>query len=497
MDEREAKLSADEQFRLPDLTGAWDSVTATPQVDEHLSTVYLDSEDLRLARWDLSFRYRDGEGWTVKLPGDGSGPALVREELVFDGTRDTPPPSAVDLLTAYLRHEQLHAQARLETLRHVVLLHDTEGQLVATVVHDEVSVLGGHPAERHFREVEVEATPETPPGLLEAVVGRLRDAGTGAPERIPKYLRALGGPSAVRPEVAEPELSRRSAFTDVVTHAISEGAIRLIRHDPVIRLDSDVEGVHQARVATRRLRSDLRTFRSELEPRWTQVLRDELGWLGGELGAARDADVLLARITARARTLSEESAAGAQEVIAALERRRADAYTPVLEQLRSDRYLTLLDRLIDAAHTPALRKDEGTRRAAKVLRPLVRKAWRALDRKVASLGQSPADADLHLVRITAKRCRYAAEASAPVLGTKTGRLARAAADLQDTLGELHDAVVAESWLRDWAGHGSSSTGAFVAGELAALEDGAASEARAGWRRVWKRLEATARDCGLS
>jgi len=42
----------------------------------------------------------------------------------------------------------------------------------------------------------------------------------------------------------------------------------------------------QARVATRRLRSDLRTFRTLLEPTWDAQLRDELRWLGDERGAA-------------------------------------------------------------------------------------------------------------------------------------------------------------------------------------------------------------------
>jgi len=495
MEEKEAKLSADEEFQLPDLTEAWD-VTATPQADEHLSTVYLDSGDLRLARWGVSIRYRYGEGWTVKLPSDGSGSALVRDELVFDGSPDEPPPRAVDLLTPYLRHEQLHEQARLETLRHVLLLRDPQGQLVATVVDDDVSVLQGHPAERRFREIEVEATPETPPGLLDAMVARLLDAGTQPPARTPKYLRAIGGPEAAPAEVTEAELSPSSSFREAAANAISQGVIRLIRHDPVIRLDSDPEGVHQARVATRRLRADLRTFRSELDPQWTQALRDELGWLGQELGTARDADVLLARIAGHAETVPEASAEGAQEVVAALEERRMAAHARLLEQLRSDHYLVLLDRMIDAAHNPAVREGEGPRRAAKVLRPLVRKAWRALDRKVNSVGESPSDDELHVIRIMAKRCRYAAEVAAPVLGKKTRKLAARSADLQDVLGELHDAVVAETWLRGWAGGRSSATGAFAAGELAAREQDAGSRARARWPRAWARLKASADRAGL-
>ena len=87
----------------------------------------------------------------------------------------------------------------------------------------------------------------------------------------------------------------------------ASGVIRLMRHDPVVRLDTDPEGVHHARVATRRLRSDLRTFRTVLDQEWTAALREELGWLGGELGAARDAGVLLERLTAHVGELPEPS----------------------------------------------------------------------------------------------------------------------------------------------------------------------------------------------
>ena len=69
---------------------------------------------------------------------------------------------------------------------------------------------------------------------------------------------------------------------------------------------------------------------------------------------------------------------------------------------------------------------------------------------VKKLGDPPTDEDLHSVRIGAKRCRYAAEAVAPTIGKRARTFARAAADLQQVLGDHHDAVVAEGWLRDWA-----------------------------------------------
>ena len=72
----------------------------------------------------------------------------------------------------------------------------------------------------------------------------------------------------------------------VVQRAIALSVIRLILHDPVVRIDVDPEGVHQTRVATRRLRSDLRTFRPLLDRDWVQGLRDELGWIARILGVS-------------------------------------------------------------------------------------------------------------------------------------------------------------------------------------------------------------------
>ena len=115
MREREVNLSAGEDFRFPDLSGLLEDVAAAPRNDERLSTVYFDSDDLRLARWGLSFRYRDGQGWMVKLPDGDSGVLLVRGEVVFQGSRRTPPPGAIDLVEGYLRHADLHPQARLRT----------------------------------------------------------------------------------------------------------------------------------------------------------------------------------------------------------------------------------------------------------------------------------------------------------------------------------------------------------------------------------------------
>ena len=97
----------------------------------------------------------------------------------------------------------------------------------------------------------------------------------------------------------------------------------------------------------------------------------------------------------------------------------------------------------------------------------------------------PTDAELHRIRILAKRARYAAEAVAPVAGPDAASFAKAAARLQTVLGEHQDSVTAQAWLR-----AAKVTGrrAFVAGELIALERIAAADARAAWPQAWQSLD---------
>jgi CHAD domain-containing protein len=483
--EREVKLAAAPSFRMPSLEGLADGTTPVPCEPERLSTTYLDTEDLRLARWGVSFRHRLGEGWTVKLPTDDHGTLLARSEITFAGERKRPPPAAVDLVRAFIRSAELRPQTSLKTLRRRTELHDADGQLLADVVDDEVSVLEGRRIVARFRELEVEVRGDLDPSVLDVIVDRFRQAGAGAPEPTPKYVRALG-PRSSPPEVQIPQLASGAMAGDVVRRAIAASVVRLIQHDPVVRLDADPEGVHQARVATRRLRSDLLTFRPLLDQAWAAPLRNELGWLAKSLGEVRDGDVLLDRMRRRAGQFPEPSSRGAARVLAALEESRDKAYAELLATLRDERYVALLDRLVAAANAPALLL-EADLPAPAILPDLVSRPWESLARRVKKLGDSPTDAELHDIRIRTKRVRYAAEAIAPLVGRQARAFARAAAALQEELGDLNDAVVAELWLQSWARGSRSMPGVFAAGELAGLERASAGQHRSRWRNAWKEL----------
>src|SRR5436190_23325302 len=144
---------------------------------------------------------------------------------------------------------------------------------------------------------------------MNAVSDRLVAAGARLDEVGPKLVHALGPRAAGSPEVPPVHLHPGSQAGDAVRAAMAAGVARLLRHDPGVRIGDDPEDVHQARVATRRLRSDLRTFSPLLDGEWLEALRDELRWLGAALGAVRDADVLADRLRRQAATLPEADTA--------------------------------------------------------------------------------------------------------------------------------------------------------------------------------------------
>jgi CHAD domain-containing protein len=284
-------------------------------------------------------------------------------------------------------------------------------------------------------------------------------------------------------EVAEPvELGPASSVGDVVRAAFGAGVARLAAGGDVIALVGDPEAVHRARVAARRLRSNLRTFRSFLEPGWGASLHEELRWLGGALGDVRDVDILLERLRSRTGSLPEEDGEVAVGILAGLEGIRAEARERLLAELASERYERLLADLVGAAGSPRFASDP-TRRAKPSTRRLMAKRWRRLRSAVRPLTDSSPDEALHAARIRAKNARYAAEALAPMYGGRAKDFVEAAVALQGALGRHQDAVLTLAWLRDGAGVGGRR--AFVAGELAALERVEAARARAEWPDAWR------------
>jgi CHAD domain-containing protein len=500
--EREIKLAPPDDFQLPPLTDPGGGVFASPETTASLVARYYDTDDLRITRAGASLRYRDPEGWTVKLPrSDGDDEILSRDEHHLPGDRRTIPDPAIDLVRSITRGRLLQPVATLSTARTTITLHDARGESIGEVVDDTVEVaLPGRAPEpgrepepdplagpARFAEVEIELTEAATKAHRAAILARLRSAGAVSVELTPKIVRALGVRASRPADVVVRDLGDDfPAVEEVVRRAIASSVDRLITYDPIARLGEDPEGVHQARVATRRLRSDLRTFRSLIDEQWGTGLSDELRWLGDVFGVVRDADVLYERLEPKIELLSEVDREPAKRILDHLRSDQARGRDQMLRALRSERYDALLDQLVAAAARPRflLRVDDESDES--VLRSIVRRPWRKLEDAVDALGDDPPDVELHGVRIRAKRARYAAEAVVPAFGKPARAYAKAITGLQDVLGEHQDAVVAAEWLRRAAATTDDEASAFAAGQLAAVEYRGAERSRKDWPDAWRR-----------
>lgn len=240
------------------------------------------------------------------------------------------------------------------------------------------------------------------------------------------------------------------------------------------------ETIHQARVATRRTRADLKALRSAFGDTWDGDLRPELSWIGGLLGGVRDADVLGAALEAELEHAASRVRHAGGVLLTEVRRERTRSLEGLVYGLGHPRFVAVLD------HLSALIDDPPIPLSAEIDPAVVMSpAWRALKRGVRALPPDPSDPELHAVRISTKRARYAAEMFLTVGGGRARRFARRAGRMQDALGRHQDAVVAVTWLheRDGTGPGVS----FAAGWLAARFEAARDADRYAWRAPWEAL----------
>jgi CHAD domain-containing protein len=241
--------------------------------------------------------------------------------------------------------------------------------------------------------------------------------------------------------------------------------------------------VHQARVACRRLRSILQIFPSLFDPGWAAALRIDLAALASSLGRVRDVEVLLLRLEARAREC-EVPAELADQLFESLHREHRNARRALLRRLATPESAEVLDRLRAAVARVPVAPDAVEEPAVRILLPYVDTSWRKLRRRVGKLPHRPPDAELHRTRIVVKRCRTAVLAVVPLFGEGASRTNSLLGDLQDTLGEQHDAVVASAWLEPFAiGQVRAAARPILRAERALVQSG-----RTAWRRPWRAVD---------
>lgn len=528
--EVETKLDADPAFVVPDLSSLPGVAAVEPAETESLEAFYLDSEDLRLLRGGTTLRRRTGgsdAGWHLKLPA-GDGARLEVRRAPGRSVRAVPP-ALLGLVRVRLRGAPVGPVARIATTRGVLRLLDADGAVLALVADDAVTgealagEAGGEVSITSWREIEVELV-DGDRELLRAAVDALVAAGARPATASSKVQRTLGDrlAAAAGPAAAEPANGRRggrgkradgrstgrsngrgkgngvTTVGDVAVKHLREQVAALIAQDPQVRLNTD-DSVHQMRVATRRLRSALATFRPIFTAGAVEPLRAELKWLGEVLGKARDAEVMRDRLRADITGQPAELVVGPvlRRVDMELRQTYREAHKEVVVALDGDRYLALVNDLEAFVADPPF--DERAHRAAPdEARVLVRRSYRRVIRAVDAVEAVQGEAvdhdhPLHEVRKAAKRARYAAESVRPVVGKKAKKLAKVLEDVQERLGDHQDSVVQRAVLRDLGMRAYlNGENGFTFGRLHALAEARARHDEEEFVRLWEATQRTAK-----
>jgi CHAD domain-containing protein len=248
----------------------------------------------------------------------------------------------------------------------------------------------------------------------------------------------------------------------------------------------EVEGIHQFRVATRRLRAALRLFGSVLPAAEATRVHAGLASLARAVGAVRDLDVLDGSLSKETRRLDRALAPDLAPVHREIADRRAAAHAALLEVLDSQRHRTLLARLGALARGAPGRSVPAV---AAVAPGLVAPLWRRVLRAGRALTPEASAADFHRLRVRAKRLRYALEALRSLGGRRVRRTLEDLEALQDLLGAHQDQVTQIAWLRAYAETVEAPRATLVAvGALSQALARRSRRSRARTLKAWKRFD---------
>jgi inorganic triphosphatase YgiF len=478
---------------------------------KQLKSIYFDTPDSGLAQRGVSLRIRkDGTKLTqtIKSMNGKSAPRWDRAEQDAPVSGLRPDPELVadshvrKTLSEWQDRDELHARFETDFRRTAMPLRAGSARIEAAFDVGEVKALGaraGVNAKVAELELELKDGPAQELFDLARQVARsttLRFAIETKADR--GYALTLGTPDKpvrAKPLELEPDMPSGDAFAMI----LAEGLRQIIANENAILRARDAEGVHQMRVAIRRLRSAISAFGGAYDHGEIARIKGELAWLAKTLGLARDWDVFLER-SVKPVQIAFPGDAGLDELTAATRNARRAAWESVLEALESERYRVLMVDIaaavsgaawIDPAREAAADAAGKTSPYGRDIAKTARKSLHKRLHRVRRLGERIEDLTVpkrHEMRIALKRLRYASDFLQSCFERKSAsRYLAALSRLQDVFGELNDAAMAEHMVGHLVADGPAApdlarAGGVVTGWHMALSVKLWADARKRWRR---------------
>jgi CHAD domain-containing protein len=250
--------------------------------------------------------------------------------------------------------------------------------------------------------------------------------------------QAIARPAAI-------SLAPEAPVAEAAVHALALGLAGLRFYEPAA-IAGEVEGIHQLRVALRRLRAAVELFAPILHGSRLEFYRRELPLIGHCAGAVRDADVLRELIAAHAKALDPALSRALIPAYQALADTRIAALRDLNRLLSAKHYARVIARLAPTLTRKFTPETTLLRRAPQLMRSLSRSCLRS----GAQLTAESPPLMFHRVRVRLKRLRYALEMLDQMAGKRTSKTLKRLRRMQDELGEHQDLVNTALWLRQFA-----------------------------------------------
>jgi triphosphatase len=460
---------------------------------QHLVSVYYDTPEQALRKHGMTLRLRVAGERRVQTLKAGNG----KSAGLFDRSEWETEVQAEQPDLAALAHTPAHrilgkARGTLEpvfetTIDRTLWTVETDRSCIELALDEGQVAARGRV--RALTELEMELKRGTPADLFD-LLSRLGEAASLRIGVLAKSERGYRLGKKEKPTKAASVALEHGMSTAAAFRGVMHACLRQFRlNEPLVIEQRAPEGLHQARVGMRRLRSGLSLFAPVIADDRLGGLKDGLRALSRKLGDARNLDVYLAH-TARPESGAQGPASGATDFLADLEARRMAAYDAIEQALRSGEVRRLmLDLLAWIEGGPWLTSDDPLQAALRE-QPVEHFAAHTLEarrRKLKKKGRRLETLDptaRHRVRIEAKKLRYAADffASLAVRAKERDRHAafvESMEKLQQHLGELNDISTGDELARSVAAqsgpHAATVPEAFVAGHASGMQD-ARSEA---------------------
>lgn len=229
-------------------------------------------------------------------------------------------------------------------------------------------------------------------------------------------------------------LARSMRPEDAFRATLSDCLAQITANAATLRAGRSVEGLHQLRVAFRRLETALGAFGKEFGQDWIEELRGRAKILLGRLSPARDLDVFTSKLLAC--PPKSGITEGLPQLRARAESARDLAWTAALACISSADFELFADDIaaLAGSQLPLTRDIKLPRTAQRILNRQCRRV-----KKRAKLAKSRKEVDLHRLRVALKKLRYTAEFFAPLYPRRSAAAyLKELRSLQNHLGDLND-----------------------------------------------------------